>query len=136
MTGVQTCALPIYIPFFSNRVLEKNGIFVTAMPVIHNQKRHGNNIFSEVISSISIFFKLGLLSFTWMSEHYDLNYIKSQIVNAGFQLKEIKLIGSDVYEPLSNYYIQNREKLRNAVLKEYPSHVEKILYKSISKMNE
>jgi len=121
----------------SNRVLEKNGIFVAAMPVIHNQHHlHGNDIFSEVISLVYSLFKLGILSFTWMSEHYDLNYIKSQIVNAGFRLKEIKLIGSDVYEPLSNYYIQNREKLRNAVLKEYPSHVEKILYKSISKMNE
>lgn len=121
----------------SNRVLEKNGIFVAAMPVIHNQHRlNGNDIFSEVISLVYSLFKLGILSFTWMSEHYDLNYIKSQIVNAGFQLKETKLIGSDVYEPLSNYYIQNREKLQNAVLKEYPSHVEKILYKSISKMNE
>jgi ubiquinone/menaquinone biosynthesis C-methylase UbiE len=121
----------------SNRVLEKNGIFVTAMPVIHNQEYlRGDNIFSEVISSISLFFKLGVLSFTWMSEHYDLNYIKSQIVNAGFQLKEIKLIGSHVYEPLSKYYIQNREKLQNAILKEYPSHLEKILFKSISKMNE
>jgi ubiquinone/menaquinone biosynthesis C-methylase UbiE len=121
----------------SNRVLEKNGIFVTAMPVIHNQEYlHGNNIFSEVISLISLFFKLGVLSFTWMSEHYDLSYIKSQIVNAGFQPKEIKLIGSQVYEPLSKYYIQNREKLQNAILKEYPSHLEKILFKSISKMNE
>jgi ubiquinone/menaquinone biosynthesis C-methylase UbiE len=121
----------------SNRVLEKNGIFVTAMPVIHDQERlHGNNIFSEVISLISLFFKLGVLSFTWMSEHYDLNYIKSQIVNAGFQSKEIKLIGSHVYEPLSKYYIENREKLQNVILKEYPSHIEKILYKSILKMNE
>ena len=121
----------------SNRVLEKNGIFVTAMPVIHNQEYlHGNNIFSEVISLISLFFKLGVLSFTWMSEHYDLSYIKSQIVNAGFQPKEIKLIGSHVYEPLSKYYIQNREKLQNAILKEYPSYLEKILFKSISKMNE
>ncbi|MDQ3888108.1 MAG: class I SAM-dependent methyltransferase [Thermoproteota archaeon] len=121
----------------SNRVLEKNGIFVTAMPVIHNQARlHGNNIFSEMISSISIFLKLGVLSFTWMSEHYDLNYIKSQIINAGFQLKETKLVGSHVYEPLSEYYIQNREKLQSVILKEYPSHIEKILYKSISKMNE
>ena len=122
----------------SNRVLKKNGVFVTAMPVIHNQERpHGNNnIFSEVISSISIFFKLGVLSFTWMSEHYDLNYIKSQIVNAGFQLKETKLVGSHVYEPLSEYYIQNREKLQSVILKEYPSHIEKILHKSISKMNE
>ena len=121
----------------SNRVLEKDGIFVAAMPVIHNQDcLHGNDIFSKVISLVYSLFKLGILSFTWMSEHYDLTYIKSQIVNAGFQLKETKLIGSDVYEPLSNYYIQNREKLQNAVLKEYPSHVEKILYKSISKMNE
>jgi hypothetical protein len=121
----------------SNRVLEKNGIFVTAMPVIHDQESlPGNTIFSEVRSLVYSLFKLGILSFTWMSEHYDLNYIKSQIVNAGFQSKEIKLIGSDVYEPLSKYYIQNREKLQNAILKEYPSHVEKILYKSITKMNE
>ena len=121
----------------SNRVLEKNGIFVTAMPVIHNQEYlHGNNIFSDVISIMSSFFKLGVLSFTWMSEHYDLDYIKSQIVNAGFRSKEIELIGSHVYEPLSKYYIQNRDKLQKAILKEYPSHIEKILYKSISKMNE
>jgi ubiquinone/menaquinone biosynthesis C-methylase UbiE len=121
----------------SNRVLEKNGIFVTAMPVIHNQEYlHGNNIFSEVISIMSSFFKLGVLSFTWMSEHYNLDHIKSQIGNAGFRSKEIKLIGSQVYEPLSKYYIQNREKIQNAILKEYPSHIEKILYKSISKMNE
>jgi SAM-dependent methyltransferase len=121
----------------SNRVLEKNGIFVTAMPVIHDQERlHGNNTFSELISLISRFFKLGVLSFTWTSEHYDLNYIQSKMVKAGFQSNEIKLIGSHVYEPLSKYYIQNREKLQDAILKEYPSHIEKILYKSISKMNE
>ena len=121
----------------SNRVLEKNGIFVTAMPVIHNQEcLVGNNIFSEVISIMSSFLKLGVLSFTWMSEHYDLDHIKSQIGNAGFRSKEIELIGSQVYEPLSKYYIQNREKIQNAILKEYPSHIEKILYKSISKMNE
>jgi cyclopropane fatty-acyl-phospholipid synthase-like methyltransferase len=121
----------------SNRVLEKNGIFVTAMPVIHNQEcLVGNSIFSEVISIMSSFLKLGVLSFTWMSEHYDLDHIKSQIGNAGFRSKEIELIGSQVYEPLSKYYIQNREKIQNAILKEYPSHIEKILYKSISKMNE
>jgi cyclopropane fatty-acyl-phospholipid synthase-like methyltransferase len=120
-----------------NRVLEKNGTFVTAMPVIHNQEYfHGDNLFSEVMSSISSFFKLGVLSFTWMSEHYDLSYIRSQIENAGFRSEEIKLIGSHVYEPLSKYYIQNRKMLQNAILKEYPSYIEKILYKSISKMNE
>src|SRR5918994_5855678 len=122
----------------SNRVLEKNGIFVTAMPVIRNQERlrGGNNIFSGMMSLISLFFKLGVLKFSWMSEHYDLDFIKSQMSNAGFQSKETKLIGPHVYEPLSKYYIQNREKLQHAISKEYPSYVEKILYTSILKMNE
>ena len=121
----------------SNRVLEKKGIFVTAMPVVRDQERlQRNDTFSEVISLISLFFKLGVLSFTWMSEHYDLNYIQSKMVNAGFQSKEIQLIGSHVYEPLSKYYMENREKLQNAILKKYPSYIEKILYKSISKMKE
>jgi cyclopropane fatty-acyl-phospholipid synthase-like methyltransferase len=121
----------------SNRVLEKNGILVTAMPIIHNQERlRGNNILSGMMSLISLFFKLGVLKFSWMSEHYDLDFIKSQMSNAGFQSKEIKLIGPHVYEPLSKYYIQNREKLQHAISKEYPSYVEKILYTSILKMNE
>ncbi len=121
----------------SNRVLEKNGIFVAAMPVVQKPKRlHGSNAFSEMISLLSSFFKFGVLSFTWMSEHYELNYVKSQIIDAGFQLKEIKFIGSHVYEPLAKYYIQNREKLQDAILKEYPSYIERILHKSILKMNE
>lgn len=123
----------------SNRVLEKNGIFVIAIPVVtHNQKcaLPWNSMFSEVITLMSSFFKLGVISFTWMSEHFDLNYVMSQIVKAGFQTKEIQLIGSHVYEPLSSYYIQNRDRLRKAILKEYPLYLEKILYNSILKMNE
>jgi len=121
----------------SNRVLEKNGIFVMAMPIIHSQERlRGNDIISGIISLVSLFFKLGILTFSWMSEHYNLDFIKSKMGNAGFQLKEIKLIGSRVYEPLSKYYIQNREKLKQAISKEYPPYVEKVLYKSILKMNK
>jgi hypothetical protein len=71
-----------------------------------------------------------------MSERYELNYIKSQIVDAGFQLKEIRFIGSHVYEPLAKYYIQNRKMLQNTILREYPSPIERILHKSILKMNE
>ncbi len=121
----------------SNRVLEKNGILVTAIPVICN---HGgldrNSFLSEVKSSISLFLRLGILSFTWMSEHYSLDYVKLKIAEAGFESKEIRLIGSHVYEPLSKYYIQNREEIKSAILKEYPSHIEKILCKSILKMNK
>lgn len=121
----------------SYRVLEKKGIFVAALPLVQKPERmHGSNAFSEMIALISSFFRLGVLSFTWMSEHYQLNRIKSQIVDAGFQIKEIKFIGPFVYEPLAKYYIQNRKSLQNAILKEYPSHIERILHRSIIKMNE
>ncbi len=121
----------------SYRILEKKGIFVAALPLVQKPEcMDGSNAFSEMTALISSFFKLGVLSFTWMSEHYQLNHIKPQIVDAGFQLKEIKFIGSFVYEPLAQYYIQNRKSLQDAILKEYPSYIEKILHKSIIKMNE
>jgi SAM-dependent methyltransferase len=103
------------------RVLEINGVMVVAIPVIYNNRdplNNAKNLFSNIIP---LFIRLGILSFTWTS---------------GVQIKEIKLIGSCVYEPLSDYYIQNREKLRNVILESYPSYIEKILYKSVLKMKE
>jgi hypothetical protein len=84
---------------------------------------------------IPLLIKLGVLSFTWTSEHYGLAYVKTLVAQADLEIKEIKLTGSCVYEPLSDYYIQNREKLRNVILESYPSYIEKILYKSILKKN-
>jgi SAM-dependent methyltransferase len=118
------------------RVLEINGVMVVAIPVIYNNRdslNNDKNIFSNIIP---LFIRLGILSFTWTSEHYGINYIKTLVAQAELQIKEIKLIGSCVYEPLSDYYIQNREKLRNVILKSYPSYIEKILYKSFLKMKE
>jgi len=45
-------------------------------------------------------------------------------------------IGKDVYVPLANYYIENRDKLKIAILQKYPKYVEKILYTSILKMKK
>ena len=118
------------------RVLEMNGVMVVAIPVIYNNRDPLNNITKNIFSDIPLFFKLGVLSFTWTSEHFDIDYVKALVAQAELQIKEIKLIGSCVYEPLSNYYIQNREKLRNVILGSYPSYIEKILYKSILKMKE
>ena len=55
------------------------------------------------------FIKLGILSSTWASEHYKLTNIKSIIANEGFTIKDILFIGSHVYAPLTNYYIQNEK---------------------------
>lgn len=105
----------------SKRVLSDSGLLVLAIPITVNA------------SSIS---KLGILKLTWSSEHYTLDNIREMIISEGFRISEEKLIGSDVYEPLADYYIQNRTRLKESILKEYSPYVEKILFKSLQKMKK
>lgn len=109
----------------SNRVLEHSGLVVLAMPVITNASN---------LLSLPLFIKLGILSVTWASEHYKLEYVKSIIKTHGFEIKDIQYIGSNVYGPLASYYIENREKLKNMIVREYPKFLETILYKSLLEM--
>lgn len=108
----------------SRRILKQNGLLVVAIPVIA--------IPAGPLTSL----KLGILSFTWPSEHYGLNDVKSIISREGFQIIDILSIGSQVYGPLADYYIQNRKVLRDVILKEYPAYLENILYKSLLKMKQ
>jgi ubiquinone/menaquinone biosynthesis C-methylase UbiE len=105
----------------SKRILKSSGLLVMAVPVTVK-----NPSFRE----------LGLLKFTWSSEHYGVDYLKNLILSSGFSISEEKLIGSNVYDPLANYYSKNRAKISEAILKNYPSYVEKILFKSIQKMKK
>ncbi len=107
----------------ARRVLKKDGVIILAIPVLSKQSR------------MSIF-KIGILKFTWSSEHYDLGTIRKTIQYAGLKITETKLIGSNVYLPLAEYYIQNRQSLRQEILKKYPSYVENILFKSMLKMKQ
>jgi len=107
----------------SKRVLKQNGILVLAFPVILEK---------QLIPSI----KLGVLSLSWLSEHYSLDYVKSLLEKEGFVIIDIKNIGSNVYPPLADYYIQNRESIKNKILKKYPAYLEKILFKSLVKMKK
>lgn len=107
----------------AKRILKKGGIVVLAIPVLSRP------------STMSIL-KIGILKFTWSSEHYDLGTIRKTIQDAGLKIVEIKLIGSNVYIPLAEYYIQNRKSLRAEILKGYPSYVENILFKSMLKMKQ
>jgi len=108
----------------SNRVLKNNGVFIIAIPV------------TKISSKPASFMKLGILSLTWASEHYSLDYVKSTIINEGFHINEIQSIGTYVYDPLADYYMKNREHLRERILKKYPSYLENILYKSLLKMKQ
>jgi cyclopropane fatty-acyl-phospholipid synthase-like methyltransferase len=107
----------------SARILQSNGLFVMAMPV---------TIISRNLLKMLI--KLGILNLTWSSEHYRLDYVKSLIARQRFKIIDLNTIGPQVYEPLAEYYFQNREVLRDKILTLYPSYIEKILSKSLLKM--
>ena len=105
----------------SKRVLTPSGFLVMAVPITVSDASLG---------------KLGLLKFTWSSEHYSLNYLKNLLISNGFKIIDEKLIGSNVYDPLADYYIENRKTLSNNILEQYPGYMEKILYKSLLKMKK
>ena len=105
----------------SKRVLSDSGLLVLAIPVTVNT------------SSIS---KLGILKFTWSSEHYSLEQIHHMITLGGFTITEEKLIGSSVYDPLADYYFQKRNQLKELILQQYSTYVETVLFKSIQKMKK
>ena len=105
----------------SRRVLEPGGLLVIAMPVV---------------TEAHPFFKLGILSWTWSSEHYGVDYVKSSITSNGFKIKDIRRIGHQVYEPLTDYYVLHRGFLRENILKRYPPLLESVLYNSLLKMRD
>ena len=103
----------------SKRILKKSGLLVVALPV--------------VVSDVSLR-KLGILKFTWSSEHYDLSSVRDSIVSNGLTITDEILVGGNVYEPLADYYVNNRGYLKKLIRQKYPDYVEQILYKSILKM--
>jgi len=105
----------------SKRILKDDGNLVIAIPVVSKN--------TSVISD------LGILSFTWSSEHYTIESITSKINNAGFSITQSQKIGHNVYTPLAQYYFANRKKLRERIRTKYSSTTEKILYKSLEKMS-
>jgi hypothetical protein len=58
------------------------------------------------------------------------------LLSSGFTICDEKLIGSNVYNSLANYYEKNRTRLKKVILKQYPRYVETILYKSLQKMKK
>ena len=107
--------------FFSEsyRVLKDDGILALAIPTATDD------------SSLS---NLGILKFTWSSEHYSRKNILDEILKNGFEVIESIDIGKNVFPPLAEYYLNNREDLRKKILSRYSKYVEKILFESMKKM--
>ena len=62
----------------SKRILTKSGILALALPVTG--------------SGVSLR-KLGILKFTWSSEHYDVDFVKKFVASRGFTIIDEQLIG-------------------------------------------
>jgi SAM-dependent methyltransferase len=103
----------------SFRILKDDGLLAMAIPVM--EKRVS-------------FAKLGMLSFTWSSEHYAADYVASEIAKSGFEITSLQKVGSNVYAPLADYYLENRKSIGAKILQMYPQYVEKILAQSLQKM--
>lgn len=103
----------------AKRILKNSGILTLAIPI--TMQDSGN---------------LGILKFTWSSEHYSEGYVTKLISSSGLKIISKNLVGPNVYDTLADYYIANREQIKKNILKKYPSFVEPILYKSIHKMKQ
>ena len=106
----------------SKRVLKNNGILVIAIPVARK--------FEDSLM------KLGILSFTWSSEHYSTDFIKTKLKDHNLKIMEIESIGENVYSPLTEFYTKNRNEIKQNLNSAFPSYLEKILYKSLLKMKQ
>ena len=106
----------------SKRILNSEGILVFAIPIV-----------TQKISAVK---DLGILTLTWTSEHFTLDFLTSKIMHAGFKIEQIRLIGKNVYQPMADYYLNNRKSIQKNILTKYSAYVEKILFNSIKKMKQ
>jgi cyclopropane fatty-acyl-phospholipid synthase-like methyltransferase len=81
-------------------------------------------------------FKLGILAITWLSKKYTKSHILNTIKEAGFSLKKEQSIGDLVYEPFAEFYMHNRQALKQKLVATYSKNVEGLVFKSMKKMKE
>lgn len=103
----------------SKRVLDSSGLLVLAIPVVTGSPSD-----------------LGILRLAWSSEHYGARQVRDMITGGGFEIIREEMIGASVYSPLADYYVRERARLKALILKSYPSYVESVLFRSISKMKK
>jgi len=135
----------------SKRILKNDGLLVIAIPVTTTITTDNKSITTDNKSAslAQQFKKLGILSLTWASEHYELENIRSLFNEAGFKNVNIQNIGAHVYAPFTDYYVKNRRAIKNVILHGSQSSastpllhnilydvVENFIYKSALKMKE
>ena len=103
------------------RLLREDGILTVAIPVVTRSRM--------------TLARLGILNFTWASEHYVLSHVRRTLHDCGFVISDERLVGDSVYEPLADYYRSNRHDIRRAIRNMgYPSYLEPVMAVSMRKM--
>jgi ubiquinone/menaquinone biosynthesis C-methylase UbiE len=129
----------------SRSILKSGGLIVLAIPVVDLkplEERETQNV--SAIKKWKILKKLGILYFSWASQHYDVDTISRSITNHGYHIEEFQRIGHQVYEPLAEYYVRNRENIRCRLIQSFSSYkqrmffefVEYAVYRSALKMKD
>ena len=102
------------------RAISESGILVVALPVVAKRAASA---------------RLGILNFTWASEHYSLGHVRKTIRGGGFEVVDEQLVGRSVYEPLADYYEAHRPDIRQSVgAIGCPSHLEGVIAASMRRM--
>lgn len=121
----------------SRFVLKHHGSLVLAIPVVDPStlEKNGNKKENTMKKKkIRLMRKLGILYFSWASQHYDIKMIFESLTEHSYRIEEFQQIGRDVYEPLAEYYFRNREKIRYRVIQQLKSHKQRILFEIVEYM--
>jgi SAM-dependent methyltransferase len=107
------------------RILVPGGVLALAIPVT-----------ALPLQGMAKLLRLGILSFTWSSEHYSADVVKSALASNGFSIRQLLSIGHQVYEPIAGYYLDHRPAIRGRILEQYPAFLEAVLHRSLLKMRD
>lgn len=106
----------------ARRLVSDDGVVVLAIPAIESKR----------LASL----KLGILNLTWTSLHYSQEFLEDKIKKAGFNIEKSEEVGNMVYEPLADYYLKNRDKLRKRFSGTYSNRIEGMINRSMKKMQK
>lgn len=103
------------------RVMPDDGILVMALPVV--MQKHLAPV------------RLGILNFTWASEHYALDHVRRAMHDCHFSICDERLVGGSVYRPLADYYEANRRSISGSIRRlGCPAYLERMIAASMRKM--
>lgn len=104
----------------SKRVLSDDGKLVVAIPIAED--------------SGLLALKLGILNITWISKKYSKGRVLECVKKAGFVIEKQESVGDLVYRPFADYYVKNRDILKQKLHSLYPASLERLIYGSMKKM--